>query len=108
MGISGPIFLAKVLRSPTDVGRDIWTNIFSQSVKGPTNVGGDIWISISSQCVKFPHSCRLGYRPICLAKVLRSSPTPHTDVGGDIWISISSQSVKGPTDVGICWELDEN
>ena len=32
VGISGPIFLAKELRSPTDIGEDIWTNICSQSV----------------------------------------------------------------------------
>ena len=33
VAISGPIFLAKVLWSTTDVGRDNWANISSQSFK---------------------------------------------------------------------------
>ena len=54
-GISGPIFLAILLRSTTDVSGAIWTNISSQSVKSPTDVGGDIWTNISRQSVKVPH-----------------------------------------------------
>ena len=55
MGISGPILVAKVLRSPLMLVEISAPIFLAKVLRSHTDVGGDIWTNISSQRVKVPH-----------------------------------------------------